>query len=140
MNPMLYIPVCWCVGPCTAVNSPVDLRFVNSFPPCIADADGYLISNSVKGKGKLDFFELPDFQSWYIAFKRKYSYLQLYLLDPFFVLGTTSVKEGEDNETIKEENLYDHLEFNGPVKKLEPHYHSSKTLKSLASMDKEIEL
>ena len=63
MNPMLYIPVCSCVGPCTSINNPVDLRFVNNFSPCVADADGYLISNSVKGKGKLDFFELPDFQS-----------------------------------------------------------------------------
>ena len=50
------------------------------------------------------------------------------------------MKEDEGNEATKNENLYDHLEFNGPVKKLEPHYHSSKTLKSLASMDKEIEL
>jgi len=52
----------------------------------------------------------------------------------------SSSKECEDIEILKEENIYDHLEFNGPVKKLEPHYHSSKTLKSLASMDREIEL
>jgi len=91
-------------SPCKTINSPVDMRFVNNFPPCIADADGYLISNSIKEK------------------------------------GISSSKECEDIEIIKEENLYDHLEFNGPVKKLEPHYHSSKTLKSLASMDREIEL
>ena len=51
-NPMLYIPVYSCIGPCKAINSPVDKRFVNNFPPCIADADGYLISNSVKNLGK----------------------------------------------------------------------------------------
>ena len=52
-NPMLYIPVYSCIGPCKAINSPVDKRFVNNFPPCIADADGYLISNSVKNLGKI---------------------------------------------------------------------------------------
>ena len=51
-NPMLYIPVYSCIGPCKAINSSVDKRFVNNFPPCIADADGYLISNSVKNLGK----------------------------------------------------------------------------------------
>ena len=56
MNPMLYIPVCYCVGPCTDINSPVDTRFVNNFPPCISDADGYLISNSIKNKGNTDLF------------------------------------------------------------------------------------
>ena len=52
MNPLLYIPACSCVGTCKNINSPVDMRFVNNFPPCIADADGYLISNSVKNLGK----------------------------------------------------------------------------------------
>ena len=55
-------------------------------------------------------------------------------------LDVSSTKESEATEGTQEENLYDHLEFNCPVKKLEPHYHSSKTLKSLASMDMEIEL
>ena len=51
-NPMLYIPVYSYIGPCTAINSSVDKSFVNNFPPCIADADGYLISNSIKNLGK----------------------------------------------------------------------------------------
>ena len=54
MNPLLYISACSCVGPCKTINSPVDMRFVNNFPPCIADADGYLISNSIKEKGTND--------------------------------------------------------------------------------------
>ena len=58
----------------------------------------------------------------------------------YFFLDISSTKESEDTKGAQEENLYDHLEFNCPVKKLEPHYHSSKTLKSLASMDMEIEL
>ena len=53
MNPLLYIPACSCVGPCKTINSPVDMHFVNNFPPCIADADGYLISNSIKEKGTI---------------------------------------------------------------------------------------
>ena len=57
-----------------------------------------------------------------------------------YFLDISSTKESEATEGAQEENLYDHLEFNCPVKKLEPHYHSSKTLKSLASMDMEIEL
>ena len=52
MNPLLYIPACSCVG--KTINCPVDMRFVNNFPPCIADADGYLISNSIKEKGTND--------------------------------------------------------------------------------------
>ena len=51
MNPLLYIPACSCVGTCKNINSPVDMRFVSNFPPCIADADGYLISNSINDKG-----------------------------------------------------------------------------------------
>ena len=54
MSPLLYIPACSCVGPCKTINSPVDMHFVNNFPPCIADADGYLISNSIKEKGTND--------------------------------------------------------------------------------------
>ena len=36
-------------GSC-AVNSPVDIRFVNSVP-CLSDEDGYLISNTNRIKG-----------------------------------------------------------------------------------------
>ena len=44
---VLYILLGFC-----SVNSPVDIRFVNSVP-CLADEDGYLISNTNKMKGKL---------------------------------------------------------------------------------------
>ena len=111
------------------------MRFVNNFPPCIADADGYLISNSIKEKGT------NDMKNYIKTLLVLYSTI-LWNLSPYIFryLGISSPKECEDIEILKEENLYDHLEFNGPVKKLEPHYHSSKTLKSLASMDREIEL
>ena len=55
MNPMLYIPVYSCIGPFKAINSTVDNRFVDNFPPCITDGDGYLISNSVKDLGKMEY-------------------------------------------------------------------------------------
>ena len=44
------------------------------------------------------------------------------------------------DEQLNDENLYDQLEFDRPVKKLQPHYCSSKTLKSMASLEKGIEL
>ena len=42
---VLYILLGFC-----AVNSPVDIRCVNSVP-CLSDEDGYLISNTKRLKG-----------------------------------------------------------------------------------------
>ena len=42
-------------------------------------------------------------------------------------------------EKVYEDNTYDQLEFNRPVKELVPHYQSSKTLKSIASIENGLE-
>ena len=45
----------------------------------------------------------------------------------------------ESQEKVYEDNTYDQLEFNRPVKELVPHYQSSKTLKSIASIENGLE-
>ena len=56
------------------------------------------------------------------------------------ISDVTKMKLTRSDEQLNDENLYDQLEFDRPVKKLVPHYCSSKTLKSMASMEKGIEL
>ena len=58
----------------------------------------------------------------------------------FFESGdSTNAGSCKGQEKVNEENTYDQLEFNRPVKELVPHYQSSKTLKSIASIENGLE-
>ena len=70
-------------------------------------------------------------------------YTQYFWLLPikyFFQSGDISnVGLCKKEEKVYEDNTYDQLEFNRPVKELVPHYQSSKTLKSIASIENGLE-
>ena len=71
-------------------------------------------------------------------------YIQYFWLLPtkrfYFHSGDiTNLGLSKCEEKVYEDNTYDQLEFNRPVKELVPHYQSSKTLKSIASMEKGLE-
>ena len=65
----------------------------------------------------------------------------LFQLNLFFFESGDSTNAGscKGQEKVNEENTYDQLEFNRPVKELVPHYQSSKTLKSIASIENGLE-
>ena len=63
-----------------------------------------------------------------------------YRINVFFQSGDiANIGLSKCEEKVYEDNTYDQLEFNRPVKELVPHYQSSKTLKSIASIENGLE-